>query len=74
MNHHNEKLLGSQAVAFLLRLDSTAATIAPIPAKAQVPGSGTALIVIRPPVMVGFGPVVPEGVAKSVYSLLPSVI
>jgi hypothetical protein len=39
MNHHNEKLLGSQAVAFLLRLDSTAATIAPIPAKAQVPGS-----------------------------------
>jgi hypothetical protein len=47
-----------------------------IAAIAQVDGSGTgaAFTVIKPPVMLGVGPVVPEGVLLSVYSLLPSVI
>ena len=74
--HHNDKLrrwVGFYQ-ALWRRRARAASAVAPIAAKAQVDGSGTALIVIRPPVMVGVGPVVPEGVLLFVYSLLPSVI
>ena len=55
------------------RVASVAVAIA---AGAQVDGSGTgaAFTVIKPPVIVGVGPVVPMGVALLVYSLFPSVI
>ena len=72
----NDKLrrwVGFDQVLWRRRARVARAAVA-IAAKAQVDGSGTgaAFTVIKPPVMVGDGPV--PVVVLSVYSLLPSVI